>query len=187
MGGFIMRFSRLIFIILVSAMTSAAHANEPDDWATFGRMLSLVQGFMQIAAESQGDSKHIEKHVDSLLSGKNSDANALLEDVFADMPGEQRVQVLGLARQMVSLGQRQAQIERKQTEEGMAVQARKDLSGMGLAYFDRQQFLDAVKRNDVLAVRLYLAGRGVDPRGGLDVAKNAGLPEMERVLAEAVK
>ena len=182
-----MRVFRLIFIVLLSAVTSAAQANEPDDWASFGRMLSLVQGFMQVAAESQGDSKRVEKHVDTLLSGKNSDANALLEDVFADMPGEQRGQVLGLVRQMVSLGQKQALIERRQTEEGMAVQARKDLSGMGLAYFDRQQFLDAVKRNDVLAVRLYLAGRGIDPRGALDAAKNAGLSEMERVLAEAVK
>jgi hypothetical protein len=182
-----MRVSRLIFIVLLSAVTSAAQANEPDDWVSFGRMLSLVQGFMQVAAEGQGDSKRVDKHVENLLSGKNSDANALLEDVFADMPGEQRGQVLGLARQIVSLGQRQAQIERKQIEENTSVQARKDLSGMGLSYFDRRQFLDAVTRNDVLAVRLYLAGRGIDPRGGLEAAKNAGLPEMERVLAEAVK
>ena len=33
---------------------------------------------------------------------------------------------------------------------------------MGLTYHDSKQFLDAVKRNDVLAAELFIAGRGVD-------------------------
>jgi hypothetical protein len=102
------------------------------------------------------------------------------------MPGEQRGQVLDLARQIVVLGQQQAAIERRQTGDSVAVQARRDLAGMGLSYFDRRQFLDAVKRNDMLAVRLYLAGLGVDTRGALEAAKRAGLGKMERLLAEAV-
>jgi hypothetical protein len=101
------------------------------------------------------------------------------------MPGEQRGQVLGLARTLVALGQQQAQVERKRAQEGDAIQARKDLAGMGLTYFDRKQFLDAVKRNDRLAVQLYLGGKGVDPRAGLDAARGAGLIEMDQLLADA--
>ena len=40
--------------------------------------------------------------------------------------------------------------------------ARKELTAMGLTYHDSRQFLDAVKRNDVLAAELFIAGRGVD-------------------------
>jgi hypothetical protein len=32
---------------------------------------------------------------------------------------------------------------------------------MGLRYWDEQQFLDAVRRGDRIAVDLYLAGRGL--------------------------
>ena len=33
---------------------------------------------------------------------------------------------------------------------------------MGLTYHDPKQFLDAVKRNDMIAAELFVAGRGVD-------------------------
>jgi hypothetical protein len=69
-----------------------------------------------------------------------------------------------------------------------SLQARKDLTAMGLRYYDNAQFLDAVKRDDALAVELYLIGRGVnasakgpDGRGALDIAranKNDRLAEL---------
>ena len=148
-------------------------------------MMSLFQGFLQVSADSGGDPKHLEKHFDGVFSGKNADANKVAEEVFGDMPGEQRGQVLGIARTLVALGQKQAQVERKRAEEGDAIQARKDLAGMGLSYFDRKQFLEAVKRNDKLAVQLYLGGKGVEPRAGLEAARGAGLIEMEQLLADA--
>ena len=43
-----------------------------------------------------------------------------------------------------------------------ALQARKDLTAMGLRYFDSGQLLEAVRRNDALAVELFVAARGVD-------------------------
>jgi ankyrin repeat protein len=49
---------------------------------------------------------------------------------------------------------------------------------MGLRYYDDTQYLDAVKRNDALAVELYLIGRGInasakgsDGRTALDIAR----------------
>ena len=52
---------------------------------------------------------------------------------------------------------------------------------MGLRYYDAGQFLDAVKRNDALAVALYVEGHGVNlaardvnGRSALDIARAAG-------------
>jgi len=180
-----MKLLRLFAVLSFVLSTGTAQAAELDEWSTFGRMLSLVQGFLQASAENGGDARYAEKHFDGLLSGRSADANKLAEDMFADMPGEQRGQVMGLMRSIVVLGQKQAQVERRRAEEHDAIQARKDLAGMGLSYFDRKQFLDAVKRNDKLAVQLYLGGRGVDPRAGLETAKGAGLIEMEQLIADA--
>lgn len=176
---------RVFALLFFAFSTGAAQAAETEDWTTFGRMLSLVQGFLQLAAESGGDAKGVDKHVDGLLSGSNADANKLAQEMFADMPSEQRGQVLSLARSLVTLGRQQALHERRRAQQDGAIQARKDLAGMGLSYFDRQQFLDAVKRDDRLAVQLYLSGRGVDPRAGLETARAGGLVEMEQLIAEA--
>ena len=177
-----MTLLRLLAVPALALSAANVQASEMDDWAMFGRMLSLMQGFVQVGADSGADARHVEKHFDGLLSGKNADANKLAEEMFGDMPGEQRGQMLGFARTLVALGQKQAQADRKRAEEGEAIQARKDLAGMGLSYFDRQQFLAAVKRNDRLAVQLYLGARGIDPRAGLEAAKAAGLIEMEQLL-----
>jgi hypothetical protein len=42
------------------------------------------------------------------------------------------------------------------------LQARKELTGMGLVYHDQTQFVSAIRRGDTLAVKLFLAGQGVD-------------------------
>ena len=180
-----MKLLRALFVLSLACAAATVQASEADEWTSFGRMLSLVQGFLQLSAESGGDAKRAEKHFDGLLSGNNAEANKLAEEMFGDLPGEQRGQVLLLARSLVALGQQQAQAERRRAEEGDALQARKDLAAMGLSYFDRQQFLAAVKRNDRLAVQRYLGGKGVDPRAGLEAAKGAGLSEMEQLLADA--
>lgn len=180
-----MKLVRALAATALALSATATQATEMEDWSTFGRMLSLFQGFLQVSAEGGGDARRLERHFDGVLTGKNADANRVAEEMFGDMPGEQRGQVLGIARTLVALGQKQAQVERKRQEEGDAIQARKDLAGMGLSYFDRKQFIDAVKRNDRLAVQLYLGGRGVDPRAGVEVARGAGLIEMEQLIADA--
>ena len=61
---------------------------------------------------------------------------------------------------------------------------------MGLRYYDSAQFLDAVKRDDTLAVELYLAGRGVDVSGkgpdgrsALDIARANRNERLAELLA----
>ncbi|GHU37389.1 hypothetical protein AGMMS50256_35280 [Betaproteobacteria bacterium] len=45
-----------------------------------------------------------------------------------------------------------------------ALEARRQLTSMGLQYFNQEQFSAAIKRGDRLAVRLFVAGRGIKIR-----------------------
>jgi hypothetical protein len=68
--------------------------------------------------------------------------------------------------------------------ERSAIDARRDLNAMGNRYYDAGEFLDAVRRDDVLAARLYIAGRGLDARAierGRDLAAS---PAMKALLSE---
>ncbi len=46
--------------------------------------------------------------------------------------------------------------------------ARTQLTAMGLAYFDQTQFIAAIRRSDQLAVALFIAGRGVNLQAATD-------------------
>lgn len=48
------------------------------------------------------------------------------------------------------------------SSDAAALQARKDLTAIGLGYSDQTQFVDAVRRNDRLAVQLYIRGDAID-------------------------
>jgi hypothetical protein len=70
--------------------------------------------------------------------------------------------------------------------------ARKELTAMGLTYHSLDQFVAAVRRKDVLAVRLFVDGGGVDPtakdssgKSARDIAQDLGDPAMLAVLAPA--
>ena len=70
-----------------------------------------------------------------------------------------------------------------------ALAARKELNAMGLRYYDAEQFLDAVKRDDTLAVALYIEGRGVnlaakdaDGRTALEIAQAKGNRQIAAML-----
>jgi ankyrin repeat protein len=61
---------------------------------------------------------------------------------------------------------------------------------MGLRYHDPKDFLDAVKRDDALAVELFIAGRGVnlaakDAQGqtALEIARARGNAPITQLLA----
>ena len=61
---------------------------------------------------------------------------------------------------------------------------------MGLKYHDPNDFLEAVKRDDALAVELFIEGRGVNlgardaqGRSALDIARGRGNQPMAQLLA----
>ncbi len=49
-----------------------------------------------------------------------------------------------------------------------ALDARTQLTAMGLRYFDQNQFIAAIRRGDQLAVALFIAGRGVNLEAATD-------------------
>lgn len=69
-----------------------------------------------------------------------------------------------------------------------AIEARKELTAMGLQYFDQLQFFSAIRRGDLLAVELFVVSGGVrldEPLEGktaLGLAKELGKPEITRLL-----
>ena len=93
---------------------------------------------------------------------------------------------------MVAMNRKQMAAGAAVQGDSSAMQARKDLTAIGLSYHDRDQFLDAVKRKDAIAVRLFLIGRGVDPNAkdawgnsALELARRGGDPEIIGLLAAA--
>jgi len=69
------------------------------------------------------------------------------------------------------------------------IEARKNLTAMGLSYHSQAQFLDAVMRKDSLAVKLFLDGGGIDPgakgadgKNALELAREAGATEIVTLL-----
>lgn len=68
----------------------------------------------------------------------------------------------------------------------VAVQARKDLSAMGLTYFSQDQFVEAAKRGDRLACELFLRAGSVSvstpDKRGMTALKAAPTPELAAYL-----
>lgn len=171
-----MKILRTLAIASLVAAVPAAHATDADeDWKLFGGILSLVQSLVRVAATSD-DPAAMQRGVDGILAGRNADANRLagdlLDEISADMPAQMRGTVSALARDMLTIARRENARQAAQavtTEKELAVadaraavlQARKDLAAMGLRYYDADQYRDAVRRNDVLAMELFVAGRGI--------------------------
>jgi hypothetical protein len=190
-----------VFAAIVAAAavgTANAQSPTPGDWATFSRFLSLVHVFIQAAcppaaASSQGcDPNAAQKAFDDMANGRNSEANALMLDIFAGVPAPEREKMLAIGRTMAAMNRKQMAAGAPIQGDSVAIQARKDLTAIGLSYHDRNQFLDAVRRKDVIAVQLFLAGRGVDPNAkdalgnsALDLARRGGDPEIIALLAAA--
>lgn len=192
-----MALKRFLAAIAAAGAVGAAHAQTATiqtDWATFGKFLSVVHVLMQASEKSGGDPKVMQKAMDDILAGRNADANALALEIFGEVPAPEREKMLSIGRSMAAMSQRQAIAETRASGDAAAIQARKDLTAIGLVYHDKNQYLDTVKRNDLLAAQLFIAGRGVDPNAkdllgvsALDIAKRGGNAEMIALIAEATR
>ena len=198
-----MRRERLMVALIAAASIGTAHAQgspPATDWTTFGRFLSLLQLVTQAAAAScprggpaQGcDPLAGQKAVDDILNGRNPEANVLMLEIFADVPQGEREKMLSIGRSLAAMSTKEIAADARVGGEARAIRARQDLARMGLTYYDPTQFLDAVRRGDVLAVKLFLAGRGVDVRAtdargnsALDLAQRGGNPEMIAIVSGA--
>lgn len=179
----------LLFPFLAMAVPAHAAAEEEEGWNAFGHALTLAQVLMRIAAHSENP----DQAFDDVLAGRSTEANraiaGLLEEATADMPPQYRDRVAALGQDIAAVARKQAGKPAPASARD-ALQARKDLTAMGLRYHDPRDFLDAVKRDDALAVELFIAGRGVNlaskdawGRTALDIARAQGNTRVAELLA----
>jgi len=155
----------LIAALLIPVLPAQA-AEEPAD-SSLGNILTLVHMFVRIAAESDSSQVSL-RAIDEVLAGRNAAANeavaGLLNEALADVSPQNRATIAAIGRDLVGMARKNLLgVNPGQTVfPDRSAEARKELTAMGLTYHDSKQFLGAVKRNDVLAAELFIAGRGVD-------------------------
>lgn len=155
----------LVAVLLVPALP--AQATEEPSASTLGHMLTLVHMFVRIAAESDTSATSL-RAIDEVLAGRNAAANeaiaGLLKDALADVSPENRATIAAIGRDLVGVARKNLLRVRpgETLFQDRSLQARKELTAMGLTYHDSKQFLEAVKRNDTIAAELFIAARGVD-------------------------
>lgn len=192
-------FSILFAAVLACASSGAlGFGSSEDEDRGFANILALMQSVVGVAAHAE-DPKAVERRMDEIFAGQNPEANraaeALLEDMTRDMSEAERASFLALARDLMILARREharsmAEPRPMATfDSARALAARKELNAMGLRYYDAEQFLDAVKRDDALAVALYIEGRGVnlaakdaDGRTALEIAQAKGNRQIAAML-----
>jgi hypothetical protein len=187
-----MKFIRILFISVLLVPALPAQAAE-DEWPAFGHALTLVHLFVRIAAESETPQQSL-KAVDDVLLGRNAAANeavaGLLKEMLVDVPREHRATIAAIGRDLAAVARKNVGKQAEVQTRVDPLQARKDLTGMGLTYHDSRQFLDAVKRNDAIAAELFIAGRGVDlsardfwGRDAVDFARDNGNERLAELIA----
>jgi hypothetical protein len=183
----------LLLAAVLAAPLSARAADDEDKF--FRHMLTLVQTFTSIAAQSATP----ESDFADVLAGKNPQANqaasGLMQEITADMPAQTRSQMSAIGADLLSIARRSATPFSAPTQASVtdAVQARKDLTAMGLKYHDSGDFLDAVKRNDALAVELFIASKGVNlgatdwrGRNAAEIARANGNERLATLLSSSL-
>jgi hypothetical protein len=156
----------LLTAVLLVPVLPAQAAEEPSP-TTLGHALTLMHMFVRIAAESDSSSASL-RAIDEVLAGRNAAANealaGLMKDMLADVSPQDRATIAAIGRDLVGVARKNllGAGPGQTLFPDRSLQARKDLTAMGLSYHDSKQFLDAVKRNDTLAAELFIAGRGVD-------------------------
>jgi hypothetical protein len=154
----------LITALLVPALPAQA---AEEQWPAFGHALTLIHLFVRIAAESETPQQSL-KAVDEVLLGRNAAANealaGLVNEMLTDVPIQHRSTIAAIGRDLAAVARKNLKlpVTAASSVSITPIQARKDLTAIGLTYHDSKQFLDAVKRNDTVAAELFIAGRGVD-------------------------
>ena len=96
----------LLAALLAPALPAAAAEDEAPG---FGHMLSLMQVFVRLAAQSDDPAAGV-KAMDDVLAGRNAQANeaaaGLFNEMTAGMPVEHRAKVASIANDVLGLARR---------------------------------------------------------------------------------
>lgn len=184
-----MKLARSLIIASLAFPALPVAAASEDGDRVLGHMLTLMQSVVRIAAHSETPQESL-RAFDEVLAGRNAEVNravmGLFDEMTVDLSARNRDRIAAIGRDLATIGrkdmQRQPRVE--------PLRARKDLNAMGLRYYDEKAFFDAVKRNDELAVELFIAGRGVnlsgrdaDGRSALEIARDNGNAPLAELLS----
>lgn len=190
-----MKIARTLLLISLMGGSASALAIDPkydEDWTAFGNVLTLVQQAIRI-----GNHPYPDQAMADLLAGRNYEANQAIASLFAgataDMPPEYRDKLASMGRDLATMAIRPVPGAVNAISADRSLQARKDLTAMGLKYYDQEQFYDAAKRGDLLATELFIAGKGVDVgarawsgRTALDMARDNGHSQVAELIARSL-
>jgi hypothetical protein len=188
----LIRAALIATVIAGSASTRAADPKYDEDWTAFGNVLTLVQQAIRI-----GNHPYPDQAMADLLAGRNYEANQAIASLFAgataEMPPEYRDKIASMGRDLAAMAIRPVPGAVNAISADRSLQARKDLTAMGLKYYDQEQFYDAAKRGDLLATELFIAGKGVDVgarawsgRSALDMARDNGHAQVAELIARSL-
>ena len=188
----LIRAALLTALIAGSASARAADPKYDEDWTAFGNVLTLVQQAIRM-----GNHPYPDQAMADLLAGRNYEANQAIASLFAgataEMPPEYRDKLASMGRDLATMAIRPVPGAVNAISADRSLQARKDLTAMGLKYYDHGEFLDAVKRNDQLAVELFIAGKGVNleerawsGRTALDIARDNGNTQLAELISRSL-
>ena len=190
-----MKIARTLLLISLMGGSASALAIDPkydEDWTAFGNVLTLVQQMIRI-----GNHPYPDQAMADLLAGRNYEANQAIASLFAgataEMPPEYRDKLASMGRDLAAMAIRPVPGAVNAISADRSLQARKDLTAMGLKYYDQEQFYDAAKRGDLLATELFIAGKGVDVgarawsgRTALDMARDNGHTQVAELIARSL-
>ena len=156
----------VIYLLAMISSVARGGVDDAEDRALLSGVLALVQPIVHLAAHSP-DPQAARKAIDAMLAGRNDEANRLAAGVFdgmlSDAAPEHRPALRAIGRDLLALMRREQgrTAPLPQTETAYAIEARRALHSMGLRYWDEQQYQDAVRRGDTIAIELYHAARGL--------------------------
>ena len=191
-----MKVIRTLFVLSLAAASASAGAQSKyeEDWTAFGHVLTLMQQVIRL-----GNHPYPDQAMADLLGGRNHEANQAVASLFAgataEMPPEYRDKLAAMGKDLAGFALRNpapgAAVQAISADRSL--QARKELTAMGLKYHDHGDFLDAVKRNDQLAVELFIAGKGVNleerawsGRTALDIARDNGNTQLAELISRSL-
>jgi len=165
-----MKSLRYVLLATLAVALPAQAADDEMDWTAFGHVLTLIQNVVRIGTQPYPD------------------------QATAEMPPQYRDRVASIGRDIVAYAVKNpvtSAVDAMSADRSL--QARKDLTAMGLRYYDEGQYLDAVKRNDQLATELYIAARGVNldartwtGRSAVDIARDNGNTQLADRLSRSL-
>lgn len=168
-----------------------------------GLMGSLMSGIKSVARGNDAD--YTKKLFDAMLQEVRAKIPGVLVELQelssgeVTRPDEEKVKALALSSPppaaVAAPATKAAAVEaatERPSSAAQALDARRQLTGLGLTYYSLEQFHDAIKRKDVIAVDLFLKAKSVDLSATnnkgettIHLAKRVNDPEIIRMIEQS--